>query len=121
MLLKFDDRFCCSERKSGKTGVKETRAASISAYEHQGEKLTQRLASLAGLELVTIPRYLGSATTGNRTALKLGLQRFNLQLVNVLCIEQVNLTSKSKNKDNSSLFILTDQLITTTQNKLKES
>ena len=28
-------------------------------------------------------KVLGSATTGNRTGLKLGLQQFNLQLVNV--------------------------------------
>ena len=47
-------------------------------------KLTLQLAWLAGKELVTIPRYqIGSATTGNRTGLKLGLQQFNLQLVNV--------------------------------------
>ena len=42
---------------------------------------TLRLAWLAGLEL---PGYYGSATTGNRTTPKLGLQHFNLQRVNSL-------------------------------------
>ena len=67
----------------------------------------------------------------SRTALKLGLQQFNLQLVDVnhtgICIPNENCTSihvnpqcKSKNRDKSALFILTDQLITTSQNKWKE-
>ena len=73
--------------------------------EQQGEKLTLRLAWLAEKELVTVLGYYGSATTGNRTALKPRLQQLSLRLVNV------------KQPDNSSLFMLTDQLITTSQNK----
>ena len=72
-----------------------------------------RLASKTGTRHYS--KILRSATTGNRTALKLGLQQFNLQLVDVnhtyMCIQNVN-----KNSNNSALFILTDQLITTSIN-----
>ena len=62
---------------------------------------------------------------------KLGLQQFNLNSarqrksymhVQPKCksYKHVNPQCKSKNRDNSALFILTDQLITTSQNKWKE-
>ena len=72
-----------------------------------------RLASEKGTRHYS--KVLGSATTGNRTGLKLGLQQFNLKSYN-----QINPQCKSKNRNNSALFILTDQLITTSQNKWKE-
>lgn len=86
-----------------------------SAYEQHKGKLTLRLAWLARLELVTVPRYYDLLKLENRTAFKLGLRQFNLQLVdmNRTCkpYRPVN-QCKSKNRDNSqALFV---------QNKWKE-
>ena len=47
-------------------------------------KTNSQLAQLAGKEL-SLFQGTGSATTGNSTGLKLELQQFNLQLVNVTC------------------------------------
>ena len=122
-----DDRFWPSNHKSGKISEKRIRATS--SCEQQGGKLTLQLAWLAGKELVTVPRYQDLLQLENRTALKLGLQQFfNLQLADVNhtymriqnvteSYKHVNPQCKSKNRDNSAVFILTDQLITTSQNK----
>ena len=88
---------------------------------NEGGKLTLLLAWLAGLEPVTVPGYYGSATTGNKTPLKYGHQHLNLQLLNVnRKWESKNYSHVNKKRDNSLLFILTNQLITTSQNKCKE-
>ena len=113
----------------GEISVKRIRTTS--AYEQQGGKVTLQLAWLAGKELVTVPQYWDLLQLENRTALKLGLQQFNLQLMNEIiqaCATKMQIVpacksqGKSKNSwDNSVLFILTDQVIATSQKKWKEN
>ena len=69
MVLKCDDRFCPSKYKSGN--------------EHQKKKTNSATRLASGKGTRHYSRVPGSATTGNRTGLRLGLQQFNLQLVNV--------------------------------------
>ena len=73
---------------SSNFGVRTTRGKTNSVS-------ATRLASGKGARHYS--KVLESATTGNRTALKLGLQQFNLQLVNVnqtcMCNQNVNRTS----------------------------
>ena len=106
------------------------RIRATSAYEQQGAReeggwRTNSTTCMAnGKGTRHCSTVLGSATTGHRTALKLGLQQFNLQLINVNCTGtcikmwiNVDPQCKSKNRNNSALLILTDQLITTSRNK----
>ena len=85
--------FALPNSNRGKISVKGIRATS--ACKQQGAKLALQLAWLAGKELVTIPRYQDLQQLENRTALKLGLKQFNLQLMNLdhtaMCIQNVNL------------------------------
>ena len=79
-------------------------------------KLTLQLAWLARKELVTIPRYRicynrkqDSTQTWTSTVKSSARERKSYSQVNAQC--------KSKNRNNNALFILTDQLFTTSQNK----
>ena len=68
--------------------ISDKRIRATSAYEQQGAReeggwgtnSTTRMANGKGTRHCSM--VLGSATTGNRTALKLELQQFNLQLMN---------------------------------------
>ena len=89
--------FAVSSTNRGNSGK---RIRATSAYEQQGAKeeggwgtnSTTPIANGKGTRHCST--VLGSATTGNSTALKLGLQQFNLQLMNVnhtgTCIQNVN-------------------------------
>ena len=74
---------------------------------------------------------LGSATTGKQDSTQTWTStvessargRKSYRHVHPKCksYKHVNPKSKSRNRDNSALFILTDQLITTSQNRWKEA